>query len=162
MSSVKSKPLKLAIITYDQPVYALAKNVQWMQLQWFNECDCVIMLGLLHIEMAVLATRKSANQHSRRHWKLFERFRSSPSEVLLEKGVLEICSKFIGEHPCQCAISINLLCNFIEITLRHECSPVNLLHIFRAPFPSNTSGWLPLETQSSRDRGTAIKCCFQL
>ena len=24
-----------------------------------------------------------------------------------------------------------LLCNFIEITLRHGCSPVNLLHIFR-------------------------------
>ena len=24
--------------------------------------------------------------------------------------------------------------NFIEITLRHGCSPVNMLHIFRAPF----------------------------
>ena len=28
-----------------------------------------------------------------------------------------------------------MLCNFIEITLRHVCSPVNLLHIFRTPFP---------------------------
>ena len=27
---------------------------------------------------------------------------------------------------------------------RHECSPVNLLHIFRAPFPKNTSGQLLL------------------
>ena len=26
-----------------------------------------------------------------------------------------------------------------EITLRHERSPVNLLHIFRTPFPKNTS-----------------------
>ena len=34
--------------------------------------------------------------------------------------------------------------NFIEIVLRHGCSPENLLHIFRAPFPANTSGWLPL------------------
>ena len=32
----------------------------------------------------------------------------------------------------------NLLCNFIEITLRHSCSPVNLLHIFKTPFPKNT------------------------
>ena len=31
-------------------------------------------------------------------------------------------------------------CDFnkvIEITLQHVCSPVNLLHIFRAPFPKN-------------------------
>ena len=40
---------------------------------------------------------------------------------------------------------VALLCNFIEITLRHGCSPVNLLHIFRTPFPRNTSGWLLLK-----------------
>ena len=34
--------------------------------------------------------------------------------------------------------------NFIEIALRHVCSPVNLLHIFRTPFPKNASGWLLL------------------
>ena len=34
--------------------------------------------------------------------------------------------------------------NFIKITLRHGCSPVNLLHIFRTPYPWNTSGWLLL------------------
>ena len=33
-------------------------------------------------------------------------------------------------------ISIKLqLCNFIEITFRHGCSPVNLLHILRTLFP---------------------------
>ena len=32
--------------------------------------------------------------------------------------------------------------NFIEISLRHGCSPVNLLHIFRTPFLKNTSGRL--------------------
>ena len=36
-------------------------------------------------------------------------------------------------------IHAELLCNFIEITLRHVCSPVDLLHIFRTPFPKNTS-----------------------
>ena len=32
--------------------------------------------------------------------------------------------------------------NFIEITLRHGCSPVDLLHIFRTLFSKNTSRWL--------------------
>ena len=31
------------------------------------------------------------------------------------------------------------VCNFIGITLRHGCSPVNLPHIFRTPFTKNTS-----------------------
>ena len=45
------------------------------------------------------------------------------------KGVLKICSKFTGEYHA----------NFSA-----GCSPVNLLHIFRTPFPSNTSGGLHL------------------
>ena len=36
------------------------------------------------------------------------------------------------------------LCNFIEIALWYGCSPVNLLYIFRTPFPRKTSGWLIL------------------
>ena len=35
-------------------------------------------------------------------------FRSSQPEVFLGKGVLKICSKFTGEHPCRSAISIKL------------------------------------------------------
>ena len=34
--------------------------------------------------------------------------------------------------------------NFIEIALQHGCSPLNLLHISRTPFPKNTSGGLLL------------------
>ena len=41
-------------------------------------------------------------------------------------------------------------CDF-KIALRHGCSPVNLLHIFRTPFPKNTSGRLIL-----KDLGTDI------
>ena len=52
-------------------------------------------------------------------------FRSSHSEVFLGKGVLKICSKFTGEHPCQSTILIKFLCNFIEIALRHGYSSVN-------------------------------------
>ena len=39
---------------------------------------------------------------------------------------------------------VALLCNFIEIALRHACSPVYLLHIFRTPFPMNPYGRLLL------------------
>ena len=38
----------------------------------------------------------------------------------------------------------NKVYNFIEITLRHGCSPVYPLHIFRTPFPKNPFGGLPL------------------
>ena len=71
-------------------------------------------------------------------------FRSSHPDVFFEEGVLKICSKFTGEHPCRSAISKKLLCKFFEIALRHGCSPVYLLYIFRTPFPKNTSGQLLL------------------
>ena len=70
--------------------------------------------------------------------------RSSPPEVFLGKGVLKICSKFTGEHPCRSVISRKLQSSFIEITLRHGCFPVNLLHIFRTHFPMSTFGVLLL------------------
>ena len=80
--------------------------------------------------------------------------RSSLPEVFLGKGVLKICSKFTGKHPCRSLISINLFCYLIEITIRHGCCPVNLLHIFRRPFYNNTSGGLFL------GKKTAIFICI--
>ena len=65
--------------------------------------------------------------------------RSSHPEVFLGNGILNICNKFSVEHPCRSVISIKVLSNFIEITLRHGCSPVNLLHVFRKPFTNNNS-----------------------
>ena len=59
--------------------------------------------------------------------------RSSHPEVILVKGVLKICSRFTGDHPCRSVISINFQSNFIELKLWHGCSPLNLLHIFRTP-----------------------------
>ena len=64
--------------------------------------------------------------------------------MFLERCILKICIKFTGEHPCRSVNCnficnfIDLLCNFIEITLRHGCYPVNLPHIFRTPFAKNT------------------------
>ena len=61
-------------------------------------------------------------------------WRSSSPQVFFGKYVLTICCKSTGEHPCRSVMSIKLLWNFIEIALRHGCSPLNLLHIFRTPF----------------------------
>ena len=73
--------------------------------------------------------------------------------VFLGEGVLKICSKFTREHPCQSVISIKVLCNFIEITLWHGCSLVNLLHIFRTSFYKNTCGGLLLTPKNTRFSG---------
>ena len=35
-------------------------------------------------------------------------YRSSTSKVFFEKGALNVCSKFTGEHPHRSAISIKL------------------------------------------------------
>ena len=68
---------------------------------------------------------------------LFEssiKYRSSLPEVFLGKGALKYAAKFTGEHPCRSVISIKFQNNFIEITLQHGCSSVDLLHIFRTTF----------------------------
>ena len=65
--------------------------------------------------------------------------RSNRPEVFLGKGVPKISSKFTGEHPCRCAISVKLQSNFIEIAHRHGCS-VNLQRIFITSLRKNTSG----------------------
>ena len=42
-------------------------------------------------------------------WEKVSNIRSSHPEVFLEKGVLKICNKCTGEHPCQSVISMELL-----------------------------------------------------
>ena len=71
--------------------------------------------------------------------------RSSYPEVFLGKCIQKTYSKLTREHLCRSTMLINLQCNFIEITLWHGCSPVDLLHIFRIPFLKNTSGRLLLK-----------------
>ena len=56
-------------------------------------------------------------------------FSCRPLEVILWETVLKVCSRFTREDGCRKVISINLLCIYMEITLCHMCSPVNLLQI---------------------------------
>ena len=55
-----------------------------------------------------------------------------------------MCRKIYKRIPMPKCDFNKVASNFIEITLWHGCSPVSLLHIFRTPFPKNTSGWLLL------------------
>ena len=41
----------------------------------------------------------------------------------------ENIQQFTEEHQYGSAISIKLVCNFIEITLQHGCSPVNIMSL---------------------------------
>ena len=82
-------------------------------------------------------------------WIMLKLSKAAFPEVFLGKGVLKICSKFT-EHAFWNAISIKLQSNFIEITLRHGCSPVSLLHIFRKLLPKNTSGGLLLKSVDTK------------
>ena len=44
------------MITFDQPLYALAKPVQWNWPDEYGEDRYVVMFGGLHIEMAAMKT----------------------------------------------------------------------------------------------------------
>ena len=77
--------------------------------------------------------------------------------MLLRIGVLKICSKFAGEHPCRSVISTKLIRNFIEMTLRHGCFSVNLLNNFRISFDKNTSEWLLLNITSKFQKSQVFK-----
>ena len=68
-------------------------------------------------------------------------FRSSHPEVFLGKGILKICGKLTGEHPCRSVISIKLQCD----TCRHfktrteeHIKKDNKSHIFKHLHSSET------------------------
>ena len=69
------------------------------------------------------------------------------------REVSKFSTKCFTEAALQrCSYKINATSkatsNLIEITLWYGCSTVNLLHIFRIPFPKNTSGGLALGLSS--------------
>ena len=88
--------------------------------------------------------------------------RSKLLEVFLGKGVLKKCSKFTGEHPSQIKFSIKSQSNFIEITLRLVCSPVNAVHIFRTPFSKNTSGGLLLIQEETEKKSCVFSTLWNI
>ena len=49
-------PGQTPVITFDQPLYALAKQIQWKWPGMYGEDKFVIMFGGLHIQMGALKT----------------------------------------------------------------------------------------------------------
>ena len=62
--------------------------------------------------------------------------------MFLKKVFLKLCSKFTGEHPCRSGTSMKLQSNLLKLHFGMRVFAVNLLYIFRTPFPKNSSGWL--------------------
>ena len=50
----KVNPGQLPVLTVDQPLFAIAKKVQWSWPDMYGEERFVVLLGGLHIEMAML------------------------------------------------------------------------------------------------------------
>ena len=49
-------PGQIPVLTMDQPLFTLGKRIQWQQPDVFGEDKFVIMMGPLHIEMALFKT----------------------------------------------------------------------------------------------------------
>ena len=77
-----------------------------------------------------------------------------PIQIL--SGVL--LKKLSQKHPSRGVLrcSENMLCNFTETTLRHGCSPVNLLRIFRTTFSKNASRRLLLSSWKTFSRNNSL------
>ena len=50
-----TNPSQVPVITADQPVYTLLKQIQWKYLNTFSEDSFVIIMGELHLEMNMLS-----------------------------------------------------------------------------------------------------------
>ena len=67
---------------------------------------------------------------------ILQEIQKQPFRVVLWKRCSENMQQIYRRVP---------MLSFTEIALRHGCSPLNLLHIFRTPFFKNTSEGLLLE-----------------
>ena len=110
-----------------------AATIRLLILKSFTHHLTLVSFSTIKIQMLILSDSPLMNFTDIDVLRI-NMYRISPPELFLRKDVLKICSKFTGEHPCQSVISIRLFCNFVEIALRHGCSPQNLLHIFRNLF----------------------------
>ena len=116
MDEFREPLVKITVVSEIWPSICLARLFAFVsgKEKWL---DISYACLLLTEKQCYQIGRKLSKSHSR-YWieDCYTQRRSSHSGVFLGKGVLKICSKFI------------------EIALRHGCSRVNLLHIFRTPF----------------------------
>ena len=93
--------------------------------------NCKVLIEMLRGPKHTSVWIKKHNERSFTiHWNDFQ---TQSSRGVVIESVLEMCSKFTRERTCRSVTSTKLQRNFFEITLRHGCSPVNLLHLSRIP-----------------------------
>ena len=71
----------------------------------------------------------------------FSKVQKKPPRGVLKKRCSESMQQIYRRTSMPKCDFNKIVSNFIEVILWHGSSPVNLLHIFRTPFSSNTSGW---------------------
>ena len=56
MAVQRLNPDHVPVITYDQPLFAIAKSIKWQWLETYGQQKFIIMLGSLHIQRAAWKT----------------------------------------------------------------------------------------------------------
>ena len=123
----------LQFVFYSNGRALLQLLVKWTPPRMFSkEFFKILRTGPLQSTIKTAVAMTEAALHRCSYKKVFWKY---PANLQVKK-------------PCRSVISVTLQNNFTEIKLRYGCSPVNLLHIFRAPFPKNTYGGLLLQWAS--------------
>ena len=85
------------------------------------------------------------NYFSFSFWSIWIKHLRQLRSAIVAQAVILRCSENMQQIYRRTLMPFQWSCsNLIKIVLRHGCSPVNLLHIFRTPFPKNISGRLLL------------------
>ena len=115
-TAIKSKIQYLSLILI-YPVLVMATILKTTGLAScfrLNEIMPLIFVFCLNYRLCSRSMLRTSMQLIKHINQADQTFRSSCPKVFLGKGVMKICSKFTGEHPCRSVISTKSLCNFIE------------------------------------------------
>ena len=134
--------------------YSKYKNMAWV----YTQKTTLNIISLFWLKTTDLMSSSCNMRHFFYSWRYYEKLcwqslskcynrctisnnRSRHPEVFLGKGVLKICSKFTGEHPCRSAIVKQLYWNRTSAWV--FCC--KFAAYFQNTFFRNSSGWLLLK-----------------
>ena len=139
----------------DANVFSNSELIYSQQLPQIEDYSWVLLSQANHV-LSYL-TRAPLHDNVKTNFQTIESYQKQSFRCVLRKRCSENMQQIyrrtplpkcnfnkVALHQCQSVISIKLFCSFIEIALRLRCSPVNLPHYFRTPFPKNTSEGLLL------------------
>ena len=132
----------------------------WTSKQYWSELMMLILFKKqVKIFVASRQKRKiSSNGRNKRHYQQWWSW-GNKNDIIMWKGtrgndwqkqpfrsvLWKRCSENMQQIHRSPMQKCDLLCNFIEIVLRHGCSPASLFYIFRTAFPKKSSRRLLLD-----------------